>query len=422
MKRKFTLSIIMLGLYITIQSQQTLSCSQFLDIPDPLISNNGTKITTDEQWEKIRRPELMEMFSSQMYGRTPMDKIDVIHETVLNNPNFMNGKATAKQVKFTFTNGSKNVEAILLLVLPNHNKNKVPVIVAYNFRGNPSVHPDPTIQFSPYLTLNQPPEHLRWDNTYWIRGYNAERWSLDLLIDRGYGLATMFYQDIYSDKAGNDQYSIVSLFPGYNPDKKAPDEWQAIGAWAWGTSRIVDFLETQERVDMKKIITMGHSRHGKAALWAGAQDKRFSIVISNNSGSGGAALSKHVFGETIASMTKSFTHWFAPAFSQYADNEAAMPFDQHELIALIAPRKVYVASAQEDEWADPLGEFLSGYYADPVYNLYGLKGLGTNVQPPVNQPIMNSLGYHIREGVHEVTVYDWNCYLDFADKHFGKPE
>ena len=391
-------------------------------LPDPLLMNDGKKVTTVKQWENQRRPEILELFSSQMYGRTPKNKIKVIHETLSENPNFMNGKATSKQVKFIFTNGTKKVEALLLLVLPNRPKGKVPVFVAYNFRGNPSVHPDPSIEFSPYLTMNQTPAHLRWDNTYWIRGHNAERWQLDLLIERGYGVATMFYQDIYSDKAGNDQYSVVSLFPGYSPDQKKPDEWQAIGAWAWGTSRIVDYLETQKRVDMKKILTMGHSRHGKAALWAGAQDKRFSVVISNNSGCGGASLSRRIFGETITSMARGFPHWCCPALNRYINNEAGMPFDQHQLIALIAPRYVYIASAQEDEWADPKGEFLGGYHAGPVYELYGLKGLGTNVQPPVNQPIMNAIGYHVREGVHEVTVFDWTVYMDFADKHLGKPE
>jgi predicted esterase len=230
----------------------------------------------------------------------------------------------------------------------------------------------------------------------------------------------MFYQDIYPDKAGYDKHGIVSLFPNFNPDRKAPDEWQALGAWAWGFSRIVDYLETQKRVDPKKIIVMGHSRHGKAALWAGAQDKRFQIVISNNSGCGGAAMSKRVFGENIARITTSFPYWFCPAFNQYADNEANLPFDQHQLVALIAPRKVYIASAEKDTWADPKGEFLSGYSAGAVYELYGLKGLGTNVQPPVHQPIMNDVGYHIREGIHDVTDYDWISYMDFSDKHFGK--
>ena len=386
--------------------------------PDPLTFNNGKKVTTVKQWENQRRAELLEIFASQMYGRTPKDKIRVTYETLSENPDFLNGKATSKQVKFIFSNGSKKQEAVLLLILPNRTKGKVPVFISYNYMGNHSTISDPSILLPSFLNLPKTPEYLRWDEASRERGCQSSRWCYDKIIDRGYGVATMFYQDIYPDKAGYDDYGIVSLFPNYNPNRKAPDEWQALGAWAWGFSRIADYLETQKRVDSKKIIVMGHSRHGKAALWAGAQDKRFKIVISNNSGCGGAAMSKRVFGENIARITTSFPHWFCPAFNRYANNEAALPFDQNELIALIAPRKVYIASAEEDAWADPKGEFLSGYYAGVVYELYGLKGLGTSVQPPIHQPIMNDVGYHIRAGKHDVTDYDWISYMNFADKHF----
>jgi len=386
-------------------------------LSDPLTMKDGTKVMSIKQWEKQRRPELMAVFSSQMYGRTPKDKIKVTHETVSENPNFLNGKATLKQVKFVFTNGVKKQEAILLLVLPNEPKGKVPVFVGYNFRGNHSTHKDPSIEYPTFIRLQTSPDHYRWDNNHMERGNNASCWNYELIIGRGYGVATMFYQDIYPDKPNQEDYGIVSLFPGYDPTSKAPDRWQAIGAWAWGMSRILDYLETQKRVDMKKIISTGHSRLGKTSLWAGAQDNRFKIVISNESGCGGAALSKRIYGETVTVITKSFPHWFCPAFSQYAYNELNIPFDQHELIALIAPRKVYIASAEEDRWADPKGEFLSGYHAGPVFELYGLKGLGTNVQPPNHQPIRNDIGYHVRAGIHDVTDYDWKCFMDFADKH-----
>ena len=390
--------------------------------PDPLTFNDGRKITTVKQWENQRRPELMEMFSAQMYGRTPTNKIKVNYVTLSENPNFMNGKATCKQVKFIFTNGKKNVEALLLLILPNWTKEKAPVFVAYNFNGNHSTTSDPSIEYPLFFAVTETPEHIRWVFSNRERGGQSTRWSYDKIIDRGYGVATMFYQDIYPDKPGYADHSVVSLFPGYNPDQKKPDEWQALGAWAWGMSRIVDYLETQKRVDSKKIITMGHSRLGKATLWGGTQDKRFRIVISNNSGCGGAAMSKRVFGENVAVITRSFPHWFCPDFNRYANNEANLPFDQHQLVALIAPRKVYITSAVEDTWADPKGEFLTGYYAGTVFELYGFKGLGVNVLPPLNQPIMNDVGYHIREGVHDVTEYDWMRFMDFADKHLGKPK
>ena len=384
-------------------------------LPDPLICNNGNKVTSVKQWEKQRRPEILEFFTSQVYGKTPKDKIKVTYETLLEDADFMNGKATSKQVKFTFSNGGKKIEALLLLVLPNWPKEKIPVFVSYNYKGNHSTCFDPTIEYSSSFSLLNPPDHPDWE-----RGCQASRWYFDKIIERGYGVATMYYQDIYPDTPGKEEHAVVSLFKDYHPGSKAPDKWQALGAWAWGSSRIADFLQTQKKVDMNKLIIMGHSRHGKAALWAGAQDKRLRIVIANESGCGGTALSKRVFGETIARITNSYPHWFCPAFDQYANNEANLPFDQHELVALIAPRPIYIASAIEDRWADPKGEFLSGYYAGPVYELYGLKGLGTSVHPSIHQPIMNDVGYHIREGVHDVTNYDWMCFMDFADKHFGK--
>jgi len=384
---------------------------------DPLTFNDGKKVTTVKQWENQRRVEILEFFASQVFGRTPKDKISVTYETVSENPNFMSGMATCKQVKFVFANGNQKIEALLLLVLPNQTKGKVPVFVAYNFNGNHSTFADPTIEYSSSFARLAASGHADWE-----RGNQSTRWCFDQVIERGYGIATMFYQDIYSDRPGMEEQSIVSLFPGYQSGQKAPDQWQALGAWAWGTSRIADYLQTQKRVDMNKIITMGHSRHGKAALWAGAQDKRFKIVIANESGCGGAAMSKRVFGETVARITSSFPHWFCPAFNLYANNETNLPFDQHELIALMSPRKVYIASAVEDQWADPKGEFLSGFYAGPAFELYGLKGLGTNVHPPLHQPIMNDVGYHIREGVHDVTEYDWKCFMDFADMHFGIPK
>lgn len=216
---------------------------------------------------------------------------------------------------------------------------------------------------------------------------------------------------------GLKDYSIVSLFKDYNKQPQPSDEWQAIGAWAWGSSRILDYLEQQE--DTGKTILMGHSRQGKAALWAGAQDPRFTIVISNDSGSGGAALSRREYGETIKIVSGIKPPWFAPALNKYHDNEKNMPFDQHELIALMAPRPVYVASAEEDRWADPKGEFLSAYHASPVYELYGLKGISSDRMPQTEQPVVNShVGYHIRKGIHDVTRYDWTQFMNFADFHF----
>jgi hypothetical protein len=415
MKKVVILSLLFVSGYLFAQNDINYDESKVPQyvLPDVLTLANGKKVETKKQWENERRPEILEMFTSQMYGRTPKEKIKVRYEKLTENPNAMGGKATSKQVKFIFSKGNKEIEAILLMYIPNKPEKKVPVIVGYNFNGNPSTTADTEVLYSPLYHLFSDTNRPQPD-----RGSQATRWSYDKIIDRGYAVATMCYHDIFPDKEGMKDHSIVSLFSGYNPESKAPDEWQAIGAWAWGLSRIADYIETEKRIDKNKIAVMGHSRQGKATLWAGAQDTRFKIVISNDSGSGGAALSKREFGERVKQVSSIKPAWFCPAFNQYRDNEANLPFDQHELIALIAPRKVYVASAEEDLWADPKGEFLAAYHAGPVFKLYGLSTIESDRMPGIHQPVFTDIGYHIRAGKHDVTEYDWERFMDFADRYF----
>ncbi len=386
-------------------------------LPDLLTCKDGTKVKNVRQWEKKRRPEVMEMFQSQMFGRTPKEKIDVEYTLLQEDAQAFGGKGTMRQVRFRFSKGGKTHDAILLLAIPNEHKGKkVPVIFCYNFKGNHNTTYDERVLYPASFPLFKQPDDPLWVN----RGVNAHRWDYERVLERGYALATMCYHDIYPDDKTQIANSVATLFDEYNNGQLRPDSWQSIGAWAWGASRVADYLCTQPWVDKKKLVMMGHSRLGKTSLWAGAQDIRFQVVISNNSGCGGAALSRRCFGETLEIITRAFPHWFCPSFREFANKEDQLPFDQHELLALVAPRALYVASAELDHWADQKGEFLSAYHAGDVYQLYGLQGLDTSDHPGLHQPIMHRVGYHIRAGVHDVTNYDWARYLDFCDLQFGR--
>jgi hypothetical protein len=243
---------------------------------------------------------------------------------------------------------------------------------------------------------------------------------VDAVIARGFGLATIYYGDIEPDIAGALKQGIRGTYLKPGQDAPGDDEWGAIAAWAWGLSRAVDYMERDSDVDAARLALVGHSRLGKAALWAGAMDARFGIVISNDSGEGGAAISRRRFGETVADLNTRFPHWFCGNYKRYSGREDDMPFDSHMLLALVAPRPLYVASADEDQWADPRGEFLGAVAASEAYELLGKRGIGTDQMPPVNQPVGDGVRYHVRTGKHDITAYDWQQYLDFADRHFRR--
>jgi len=389
-------------------------------LPDPLLMQDGTSVTSAHQWTSSRRGEILELFREHVYGHPPDGlPAGLAHKVTLTVPDFLDGKATMKEIRVLFTGKEDGPKMDILLIVPNQAKKPVPAFLGLNFGGNHSIHPDPRITLSQSWMRPKKPGIADNRATEASRGASASRWPVDDIIGRGYALATVYYGDIDPDFDDGFQNGIQPVFYRDGQKKPAANAWGSIGAWAWGLSRALDYLETDQDIDANKVAVLGHSRLGKTSLWAGAQDERFAIVISNDSGCGGAALSRRRFGEKVNVINTSFPHWFNDRFNDYNDNEAALPVDQHELIALIAPRPVYIASAAEDLWADPKGEFLSGKHAEPVYSLFGKKGLGADGHPPIDQPTGDFIRYHVRSGKHDVTDFDWTQYLDFADRHFG---
>jgi hypothetical protein len=376
-------------------------------LPNPLVLASGQPVRDVASWTDRRRPEILQLFQTNVYGRSPERPKELAFELSSIDEKALGGKAVRKQVTIYFFGKKNGPKADLLLYLPAGTQKPVPVFLGLGFTGNHTVNADPGIRLGEVWVRGE--RQQAKENS---RGAMASRWPIEQILTRGYGVATIYYFDIEPDFDGGKKFGVRANTPA------APDSWGAIGAWAWGLSRAMDYLETDKHVDAKRVAVMGHSRLGKTALWAGALDTRFSIVISNDSGEGGAALSRRRFGETIKDLNTHFPHWFCENYRQYNDREDDLPVDMHMLIALIAPRPVYVASAQEDQWADPHGEFLSAVAAGPVYRLFGKKGLETDRMPTVHQPIMNSVGYHIRAGKHDVTAYDWEQFMNFADMHW----
>ena len=389
-------------------------------LPDPLVMQDGTKVADAETWKSRRRPEVLRLFEEHVFGRSANRPEEIAFRIASLDAGALGGKATRKEITVFLTGKRGGPKMELLLYVPNAMRKPVPIFLGLNFYGNHGVSPDPGITLSrQWMRPNHQMGVVDNRATEASRGCTAHRWQVEKVLDRGYALATVYYGDIEPDFPGGWKQGLRGvLSPQGDKTEFKPDDWGAIGAWAWGLSRAMDYLDQEPVVDAKRVAVLGHSRLGKTALWAGAQDERFAIVISNNSGEGGASLVRRRFGEAIHHSVSMVPYWYCQRYRQFAWHEGDLPVDAHMLVALIAPRPVYVASATTDLWADPRGEFLAAKHAEPVYRMLGRAGLGVDEMPPPDKSVGDFIGYHVRTGDHDVTAFDWEQYLDFADRHF----
>lgn len=382
-------------------------------LPDPLIFNSGKPVKSAADW-KIRRAEILELFENEVYGKTPAGKVHLSSLVTTEDKEALNGRALRREIQLTVEMDGRALVMNVLLFLPKSGK-KHPLFLGLNFSGNHTISDDPGISITKSWVRNNAAKGITANiSNESMRGSDSASWPVREVIARGYGVATIYCGDIDPDFDDGFQNGVHSLFK----QPRNSSAWGTVAGWAWGLSRAMDYLVQVKEIDSKRVIVLGHSRLGKAALWAGANDKRFALVVSNESGCGGAALSKRIFGETVERINTSFPHWFCENFRKYNRKEEDLPVDQHELLALIAPRPIYVCSAAEDLWSDPKGEFLSCKAASPVYQLLGKEGFPGKYFPDLQQPVIGTIGYHIREGKHAINLYDWTSFMNFADYFF----
>ncbi|NOR66824.1 MAG: acetylxylan esterase [Woeseiaceae bacterium] len=372
------------------------------DLPPLLVTAEGKTIKTPEEWRNIRRPQILALFGNLVYGSVPNPQtpIKMEFEVKKTDPKFMGGRATRKDVQIRLSNDKGKAQMLVLVFVPNKAPKPVPAFMKHSFNNTKSRDFD---------------VHPMWS------GRLRNGWPLGKFFDRGYAFVAVYQQDLVGHNEVGFLNGVHPLF--YQKGQSFPKayEWGVLSAVAWGAMRAMDYLETDGDIDHKRVAIMGHSKMGKATLWTAAQDERFALAISAQSGCAGAALWRRRSGETLEKMVTRFPYWLCRNAWKFVSREDDLPVDQHMLLACIAPRPVYVHSGVEDTWADPRGEYLSAYHASEVYHLLGKKGLTSDASPPVGEAIIASdVGYHIRQGGHSVEMYDWQRFLEFADYHLKK--
>jgi hypothetical protein len=383
-------------------------------LPDPLRLNNGKPVRNAKAWYSKRRPEIVEMFETQQYGRAPGRPADESFEMVDPGTPALNGKAIRKQVTIHLNKDKTGPSIDLLIYLPAAATKPVPMLFSINFGAVQNAVDDPGIKsektWDPKTNTRVTPPAARG-----FGHIDAED-----LLNAGFGVATFYYGDVDPDYPGGFANGIRARYLQPGQADRAPDDWGSIAAWAWGMSRVEDYFETDKNIDAKRVVIHGISRLGKTVMWAGAHDQRFAAVIASCSGEGGAALSHRNYGETIAHLTAPtrFPYQFAANYGKYGGFPDKAPMDANLLIALIAPRPLLLQTGSSDSWSDPKGEFLAAVAAGKVYKLLGKEDLGTDAWPAATQPIFHDISYYMHEGGHGMVPSDWGIYLEFLKKTF----
>ncbi len=383
-------------------------------LADPLKLNNGKPVRDAKTWFAKRRPELVDLFETQQYGRAPGRPAAESFDITDKGTPALSGKALRKQITISLSADPTWPKLHLLVYLPAAAKKPVPIFFSINFGAIQNAVDDPGIN---PIQIWDPKTNTKVDPP---KGRGIGRLNIEPFLDAGIGVATFYYGDLDPDYLTGFSNGIRAHYLKPDQTDRAPDDWGSIAAWAWGMSRVQDYFETDPSIDAKRVAIHGVSRLGKTVMWAGAHDQRFAAVIASCSGEGGAALSARDYGETIAHLTDPtrYSYQFAPNYAKYAGFPDKAPMDAHLLIALIAPRPLLLQTGSTDNWSDPKGEFLAEVAAGPVYKLLGKDPLDTDVWPAAKTPIFHDLAYYMHEGGHGMVPTDWDIYIQFLKQHF----
>jgi hypothetical protein len=399
-------------------------------LPNPLLALDGRLICTRTEWVKERRPELKALFEHYMYGTIPPKPGSMQVKMVAEYNDFLDGKATLK-LRTIETGPGQGPRIDLMLILPKQRRGPAPVFLAMNFCGNHTLASDTRIPLARGWLRENCKNCTNNTATEASRGTQVADWPLVEIISRGYALATFCNADIDSDRA-QESTGVYRWLADGDPGRNNPTNRGTIAAWAWGFHRCVDYLVTDRDIDAQRIATLGHSRNGKTALLAAAFDERIAMAFPHQAGCGGSAPSRGKTGESVKAINDRFPHWFNAEFKKFNHSPECLPFDQNCLVALCAPRPVLFSAAQEDQWANPAGQYQVLRGADPVYRLLGVQGfvdsgdspnsfqVSETGAPPSGKLVGTRLGYYLREGKHSMGAEDWRIFLDFADKQWGK--